>query len=91
MRRRAVQLEPTIATLSIHTSVWNTSSFSAEAPDPTLELALLREHLAHCQGGHGRLFRLQCVAEALDVYLSARLVTVLVVASMALGAASTLL
>jgi hypothetical protein len=53
-----------------------------------MELSALGEHLGHCLGAHGRLFNLQCVADSLNGFLSARLVTTLVVAALLIGVAS---
>ncbi|HET9977256.1 MAG TPA: hypothetical protein VFQ20_07465 [Burkholderiaceae bacterium] len=85
-----MRLEPAIATLPIDAPRWSTSSFDPDAPDSTQELTSLGEHLDHCKGSHGRLFTLQCVAETLDRFLSARLVTTLVVAALLMGVASIL-
>lgn len=86
-----MRLEPPIATLPIDAPQWSTSSFHPDMPDSPQELASLGEHLDHCKGNHGRLFTLQCVAETLDRFLSARLVTTLVAAALLMGVASTLL
>jgi len=53
-----------------------------------MELSALGEHLGHCTGAHKRLFTLQCVAETLTGFLSARLVTTLVAVSLLIGIAS---
>lgn len=90
VRPRAVRAEPPIATLPFDAPRWSTSSFSPDTPDSPDELASLGEHLDHCKCSHGR-FTLQCVAETLDRFLSARLVTTLVAAALLMGAASTLL
>lgn len=50
-----------------------------------MELSGLSEHLASCKGLHGRLFTLQCLAEATDRFIAARLVTTLVVAAFLIG------
>lgn len=86
-----MRAEPLIATSPLDIPRWSTSSFSPGTQAPALELSLLGEHLDHCRGRHGRLFALQCVAEALDGVLSARLVTTLVAATLLIGVASTVL
>lgn len=53
-----------------------------------MELSALGEHLGHCKGAHGRLFTLHCLAETLNGFLSARLVTTLVLAALLIGMAS---
>jgi hypothetical protein len=90
-RPRAARAEPAIATLPIDAPRWSTSSFDPDTPTSTLELTLLGEHLDHCRGRHGRLLTLHCVAETLDRFLTGRLVTTLVAATLLIGAASTLL
>jgi hypothetical protein len=67
---------------------WSTSTFSNSADSSPMELSALGEHLGHCLGAHGRLFNLQCVAETLDGFVSARLVTSLVVVALLIGIAS---
>ena len=82
--------EPTIATLPTAAPRWSTSSFGPDTLSSAGELSLLGEHLGHCRGSHGRLHALQRVAEALDSFLSARLVTTLVGATLLIGVTSTL-
>ena len=50
------------------------------------ERNVLAEHLHHCNGMRGRLFALYCAAELLNVFLLPRIVTLVVVSSMLLGA-----
>ncbi len=50
-----------------------------------MELSALGEHLGHCKGAQGRWFTLHCVAETLNGFLSARLVTTLVTAAVLIG------
>ncbi|MBT9594773.1 MAG: hypothetical protein IV094_02145 [Vitreoscilla sp.] len=54
---------------------WNTSSFGDATDTSPLELNELGDHLSHCRGLHGRLFALQCGAEAVRSFVAARLVT----------------
>jgi hypothetical protein len=91
VRRRAVRAEPPIASLPIDAPRWSTSSFSPDTPTSPQELSLLGEHLDHCKRPHGGWFTLQCVAETLDRFLSARLVTTLVAAALLMGLAFSLL
>jgi len=44
-------------------------------------LSILGAHLALCHGVSGRLFSLQCLAEAMHGFVAPRLVTTLVVAA----------
>ena len=53
-----------------------------------MDLSALGEHLGHCKRAHGRLFTLQCLADTLNGFLSARLVTTLVLAALLIGVAS---
>lgn len=70
---------------------WTTSSFGGTADTSPMELSALGEHLDNCKGLHGRLFALQCVAEKMNGFVSARLVTTLVVVTLLLGAGASLL
>lgn len=73
------------------TPFWSTASFG-ESPDTTPgELSGLSEHLSSCQGLHGRWFTLQCVAEAADRFIAARLVTTLVAAAFLIGVSALIL
>jgi hypothetical protein len=84
----AERAEPFIATPVNDAPSWSTSTFSNSADSSPMELSVLGEHLAHCLGAHGRLLNLQCVADSLNGFLSARLVTTLVVAALLIGVAS---
>jgi hypothetical protein len=84
----AVRAEPAIAHHAHPAPNWSTSTFSHHADTSPMELSALGEHLGHCKGAHGRLFTLHCVAETLNRFLSARLVTTLVVAALLIGVAS---
>ncbi len=64
---------------SIARPAWTTASIG-EAPDTSpMELSALGEHLNTCRSHTGRFFTLQCVAEVANGFVSARLVTTLVV------------
>lgn len=69
------------------TPFWSTASFGQSTDTTPMELSGLSEHLHSCKGAHGRLFTLQCVAEAADRFIAARLVTTLVVAAVLIGVA----
>ena len=70
---------------------WTTSSFGGSTDTSPMELSALGEHLDHCKGAHGRFFALRCAAETMNGFVSARLVTTLVVAALLIGAGSSLL
>jgi hypothetical protein len=54
---------------------WSTAAFG-EAPDSLpREASALGEHLNACRATSGRLFSLQCGAEAMHTFVSCRLVT----------------
>ncbi len=83
-----MRAEPTIAPRAHPAPNWSTSTFSNCADTTPMELSALGEHLGHCQGAHGRLITLHCVAETLNGFLASRLVTTLVVATLLIGLAS---
>ncbi len=66
---------------AIATPSWSTASFGEPADTSPMELSALGEHLDRCQGSRGRLFGLQCAAEATHGFVVGRLVTTLVVLS----------
>lgn len=70
------------------TPFWSTASFGHSTDATPMELSGLHEHLASCRGLNGRLFTLQCLAEAADRFIAARLVTTLVVAAFLIGVTS---
>ena len=70
---------------------WKTSSFGGNADTSPMELSALGEHLNSCKGAHGRFFALQCFAESMNGFVSARLVTTLVIATLLLGAVASML
>jgi hypothetical protein len=73
------------------TPFWSTASFGDSASASALELSGLQEHMLSCRGAHERFFALRCLADAADRFISARLVTTLVVAAFAIGVTSLLL
>ena len=70
---------------------WTTSSFGGAADTSPMELYALGEHLGHCKGLNGRWFALQCVAETMNGFVSARIVTTLVVATLLIAAGASML
>ena len=66
-------------THSMTPTCWSTASFGEPADTSPMELAALGEHLDRCRGSNGRLFALQCVAETMNGFVTARFVTTLVV------------
>ena len=70
---------------------WTTSSFGGTVDTSPMELLALGEHLHTCKGLQGRLFALQCAAERMNGFVSARFVTTLVVVTLLFGAGSSML
>ena len=69
---------------------WTTSSYGGTADTSPMELSALGEHLDHCKGLQGKLFALQCFAERMNGFMSARFVTTLVVVALLIGAGSSM-
>jgi hypothetical protein len=69
---------------------WSTSSFGAEPLPTATELSALGEHLDVCRRLSGRLFALECRAQALHGFVAARFVTTLVAVVLLLAGASAL-
>ncbi len=78
-------------THAIANASWTTSSFGGTADTSPMELSALGEHLNHCKGLQGKLFALQCFAERMNGFVSARFVTTLVVVTLLIGAGSAML
>lgn len=70
---------------------WATSSFGGTADTSPMELYALGEHLDHCKGLTGRWFALRCAAETMNGFVSARIVTTLVVATLLIGVGASML
>ena len=70
---------------------WTTSAFGGTADTSPMELHALGEHLDHCKDLHGRWFALQCAAETMNGFVSARIVTTLVVATLLIGVGASML
>ena len=75
-------------TNAITNSSWTTASFGGAADTSPMELSALGEHLDLCKESHGRWFALHCAAEFMNGFVSARLVTTLVVVTLLIGAGS---
>jgi len=67
--------------LSTH-NAWSTASFGGSTDTSPMELDALGEHLSHCSAVHGRFLAVRCAAERVNAYVSARLVTTVVMAGM---------
>lgn len=89
-RNRPPTLPVMMKTRAPATPFWSTASFGDGTDTTPMELSGLREHMVSCRGAHGRLFTLQCLAEAADRFIAARLVTTLVVAAFLIGVATLL-
>ena len=68
------------------TPLWTTSSLGLAADTSPLELTALGHHLAHCQGSNGHLFTLQCAAQTMTGFATARFVSTLLAFVVLLGA-----
>ena len=67
---------------------WSTSTFSDNADSLPMELSELGRHMNACQASRGRLFSLQCAADALHSFVASRFVTTLVVVGIVAGVCS---
>jgi hypothetical protein len=67
---------------------WATASFADTADTTPMELSALGAHVDRCNGSRGRMFGLQCVAEAVIGFVAPRFVTTAVVVALAFGVAS---
>jgi hypothetical protein len=68
------------------TPLWTTSSLGLAADTSPLELTALGHHLAHCQGSNGHLFTLQCAAQTMTGFATARFVTTMLAFAVLAGA-----
>lgn len=66
-------------------SFWRTSSFGHHADTQPPELTMLSQHLSLCRHANGMLFAMKCHGEALRQFMSARLVTTLIVGLILIG------
>lgn len=72
-------------------SPWATTSNGDAPVTSPMELSALGEHLDICRGSGGRLFTLQCMAESANGFVSARLVSTVVVVALLVGISSLIL
>jgi hypothetical protein len=70
---------------------WATASFSDTADTTPLELSALGAHVDRCNGSRGRMFRLQCAADAMIAFVAPRFVTTAVIVAVVFGVASLLI
>lgn len=70
---------------------WSTASFGETTDTLPMELSALGTHMAACKTLKGRLFDARCVAEAMHGFVSCRMVTTLVVATLVIGISSFVL
>jgi hypothetical protein len=76
---------------AVATPSWSTASFGSTADTSPMELFALGEHLDLCKGCRGRLFALQCMGEAVNGFVAARVVTTLTMLALVIGAVSLVL
>lgn len=65
---------------------WTTSSLGQAADPSALELASLGHHLSLCRGAHSHLFALQCAAQTMTGFATARFVTTMLAFAVLAGA-----
>jgi len=65
---------------------WSTASFGDTTDTTPLELAALGEHLTQCSAASGRLVAMQCGAQRLRGFVTARLVTTVMLLAAIIGA-----
>lgn len=68
---------------------WSTSSFGDSVAPTPRELRALGEHLMQCRTLSGRLFILRCGVEAMNGFITARVVTTSVLLMVLMGAVWT--
>jgi hypothetical protein len=67
---------------------WATASFADTADTTPMELSALGAHVDRCNGSRGRMFRLQCAADAMIGFVAPRFVTTAVIVALVFGVAS---
>lgn len=67
---------------------WATASFADTADTTPMELSALGAHVDRCNGSRGRMFRLQCAADAMIAFVAPRFVTTAVIVALVFGVAS---
>ena len=72
----------------ITTPFWSTASFGDSVDTSPMELSALGEHLDLCRDSTGKLFAIQCALQAVHRFALPRLVTLVVLLALLVGAAS---
>jgi hypothetical protein len=67
---------------------WATASINDAADTSPMELSALGAHVDRCNGSRGRMFGLQCVADAVHGFIAPRFVTTLIVIGFVFGVVS---
>ena len=67
---------------------WATASFADTTDTTPMELSALGAHVDRCNGSRGRLFRLQCAADAMIGFIAPRFVTTIIIVALVFGVAS---
>ena len=67
---------------------WSTSTLSPAVDTTPADLDALEQHVGRCNRSRGPWFLFRCNADALHEFLGGRLVTTLLIAGAAVGAAS---
>jgi len=65
---------------------WRTSSFGGPTNTSPAELSALEDHLQRCDRSRDRLFSVRAALEAVNAFVATRLVTTLVLSSLAVAA-----
>ena len=64
---------------------WATATFADTAATSPIELSALGAHVDRCIDSRGRWFKLQCAADAVLGFVTRRVVTTMVVVTVAFG------
>jgi hypothetical protein len=78
-------------TTLVLTPSWSTASFGNAIAGSDNDLSALEAHLAICRALHGRTFALQCAAEAMSSFVTARFVTTMAAVTLIIGVTSLVL
>ncbi len=70
---------------------WATASFADSTDSMPIELSALGAHVDRCNGSRGRMFRLQCAADAMIGFVAPRFVTTAVIVALVFGVASLII
>ena len=76
------------APVSRRRPVWATSAIDGEVDTLPTDLSALGAHVDRCNGSRGRMFRLQCAADAMIAFVAPRFVTTAVIVAVVFGVAS---